>query len=133
MKKAIELANHVVEQMCDDERADFLEDPESWREGLSITYICNVSTGEQECDVDDLMDAITDLLKDSTQHEIRIAEIDGNEDGRQIVSWDAESGYLLFDGERDPNGAAYPSEIKARNAVHDLYRDWGIVWIEEES
>lgn len=62
--KAKNLAAHVVDQMNDDDKADFRANPESWRDGLDTTYTVNVSTGEQECSVDDLMDAMLELLND---------------------------------------------------------------------
>jgi hypothetical protein len=65
--KAYELAAHFISVMDDDPGSfgwgsDFLADPEAWREGLSQNFVVNLSTGEQEVDEDDLIEAITTLL-----------------------------------------------------------------------
>jgi hypothetical protein len=57
-----DLALHVISMMSDDDKESFLEDPEAWREGLSVNFVVNLSTGEQEVDEDDLIEAITGLL-----------------------------------------------------------------------
>jgi hypothetical protein len=66
-RKTYELAAHFISVMDDDPGSfgwgsDFLADPQSWREGLSVNFVCNVGTGEQEVDEDDLLEAITALL-----------------------------------------------------------------------
>ena len=58
----IELAENVVDQMKAEDKKDFVANPKSWREGLDITCTVNVSTGEQLCDVDDLIMAMLDVL-----------------------------------------------------------------------
>lgn len=61
---------------------------------------------------------------------MKIAEIDKGENERQIVTWSQVDGQLRFDGELDLNGVYYPTESSARRAVHSLYYDWKILWLE---